>query len=58
MGDGAEDGVPAAECVGPGWGFVAFAGSAGEEDIVEIGVIDVEFMGTDSYNWAGYCEQV
>jgi len=41
---------PCCRMPGTRWGFVAFAGSAGEEDIVEIRVIDVELMGTDSYD--------
>jgi hypothetical protein len=52
VGDSAEDGVSATEGMGPGWWLVAFVGGAGEEHVVEIGVVDVELMWTDSYDWA------
>lgn len=45
--DGAEHGVSNPEGVGPGWWFVALGGGAREQDIVEIRIIDVQFVGTD-----------
>jgi hypothetical protein len=42
----------------PSWCFVAFARSAGEEYIIEIGVIDMEFMWADPYDWAVCSEEV
>lgn len=50
--DGAEHGILSTEGVGPGWRFVALGGCACEENIIEIWIIDMQFVGTDSNDWA------
>ena len=49
---GAECGVDVGECVGPGGWFVTASWEGGEEDVVEIGIYDMEFVRANSYDGA------
>ena len=48
---GAEDAIDVRECVGPGWRFVTLCRCTYEEGIVEIRVVNVEFVWGDADYW-------
>ena len=54
----AEDRVSISKSVRPGRWFVTFAGSAGEEDVIELRVVYVKLIWTDSDNRTIFCRNI
>lgn len=54
----AEDRVSISKSVRPGRWFVTFAGSVGEEDVIELRVVYVKLMWTDSDNRTVFCKNI